>query len=346
MSTLIRLVFAIIRHIITSRADLLLENLALRQQLAMFERSHGRPKIADTDRAFWVALKDHLDHWVSILVVVKPSTVIRWHRQGFRTFWRWKSRGRRPGRPTLSLDTRRLIRRMATDNRWRAPRIARELGRLGIDVHADTVRRHMPRIPPTEAQRQSWINFLRNHRESIAAMDFFTIPTATFRLLYGFHIIHHGRRQILRFNVTFHPSAAWVIQQLREAFPFDEAPKYLLFDNDKIFSVAVLDAIRSMGIRPTRTAYRSPWQNPVGERWIGTFRRELLDHIVVLNEQHLRRLGNAYISYYNADRCHTTLHDDSPEGRPVSPRPSRDSKVVATRRAGGLHHRYDWRVAA
>ena len=177
-------------------------------------------------------------------------------------------------------------------------------------------------------------------------MDFFVVPTASFRLLYAFHIIHHGRREVLRFGVTFNPSAAWVIQQLREAFPFDTAPRYLIFDNDKIFSPAVLDAIRSMGIEPTQTAYRSPWQNPVGERWIGTFRRELLDHVIVLGEQHLRRLGNAYVSYYNGDRCHATLDGDAPDRREVTYRPRRPSKVVGLPRVGGLHHRYDWRDAA
>jgi transposase InsO family protein len=312
----------------------------------MYERERPKPRPTDRDRTFWIAVKDHLAHWEDTLVVVKPSTVLRWHRQGFQYYWRWKSQGRRPGRPALDLATRRLIRTMALENRWRAPRIAKELGRLGIEVHEDTVRRYMPKVLPTERQRQSWRRFLRNHRGVLAAMDLFVVPTVTFRLLYGFLVIHHGRRLVLHFNTTVHPTSAWVCQQLREAFPFDTAPRYLIFDRDSILNASVVDTIRSMGIKPARTAFRSPWQNPVAERWIGSFRRELLDHVVVQGEQHLRRLGQEYIAYYNEDRCHTTLDGDSPAGRPVQSRPGPNSQVIALPRAAGLHHRYEWRDAA
>lgn len=346
MVTLVRLVLGTLRHLFDSRGDLALENLALRQQLAMFATNRPKPRPTNADRAFWVALRDHLASWADVLVVVKPSTVTRWHRQGFRYYWRWRSRKRTHGRPPLALETRQLIRTMALDNRWRAPRIARELGRLGIDLHPDTVRRYMPKLPPSASQSQSWRTFLANHRDAIAAMDFFVVPTATFRLLYGLVVIHHGRRAVLHINATFHPTASWVIQQLREAFPFDARPRYLIFDRDSIFNGAVVDAIASFGIEPTRTAYRCPWQNPVCERWIGTLRRECLDHVIVFGDAHFCRLSRAYVAYYNTDRCHTTLDDDSPEGRPVETRTLPSASVVALARCGGLHHRYAWRDAA
>ncbi len=346
MSLLLRMILSAIRHLFISRDQLMLENLAVGQQLAMYEHDRPKPRFTDPDRAFWVIMTDHLRTWADVVVVVRPSTVRRWHRQGFKYFWRWKSRGRRPGRPSLDLSTRQLIDRMALENRWRAPRIAKELAMLGIEVHEDTVRRYMPKVPPTEKQSESWRRFLINHRDVLAGMDFFVVPTVTFGLLYGFFVIHHARRIVLHFDATFHPSADWVIQQLREAFPFDSAPKYLLLDNDTIFGSAVIDAIRSMGIEPKRTAFRSPWQNPVSERWIGTFRREMLEHVIVLGEKHLRRLGRSYVSYYNEDRCHSTLDGDAPEGRAVEPKPSAGAKVVALPRAAGLHHRNEWRRAA
>ncbi len=294
----------------------------------------------------WVFLSKVWSSWTRALVIVQPETVIRWRRSAFKLFWRWKSRRGEPGRPKIDAELRQLIRRMAFENRWRAPRIAKELGRFDIDVHEDTVRRYMPKLPPTEKQRQSWKRFLLNHREVLAAMDFFVVPTVTFHPLYGFFVIHHARRLILHFNAPPSPSAAWVVQQLREAFPDDSAPRYLIFDNDNIFSPAVTHTLRSMDVEPKRTAFRSPWQNPVAERWIGTFRREMLDHVIVLNDQHLRRLGRSYVAYYNEDRCHTTLNGDSPLGRPLQTSPGPDAKVVGLPRAGGNHHRYEWRKAA
>lgn len=323
-----------------------IENLALRQQLAMYQRTRPRPLPDDIDRAFWIAMRSRVVEWASLLVVVKPATVVRWHRQGFRYYWRWKSRAR-PGRPALDNETRELIRRMARDNGWRAPRIQKELTRIGIEVHVDTVRRYMPRLDPDPAKQESWRTFLASHREVLAGMDFFVVPTVTFRLLYGFFIIHHGRRLVLHVGATYHPSAAWVCQQLREAFPFDAVvPRYLIFDRDSIFSRTVADAIRSIGAEPVRTAYQSPWQNPVAERWIGNLRRELLDRVIVLNERHVQRLVQEYIAYYNADRGHTTLDGDSPAGRAVQHRPSKTATVIGLPRVRGLHHRYEWRDAA
>ncbi len=178
-------------------------------------------------------------------------------------------------------------------------------------------------------------------------MDFFVVPTVTFRVLYVWFAIEHGRRRLLRVDVTGHPSAAWVIQQLREAFPFDAAPRHLIFDRDSIFSTSVVSTVKSFGIQPTRTAYRSPWQNGVAERWIGSVRRELLDHVVVLGERHLRRLLRDYVAYYHDDRTHLGLGKATPSGRPVEHRPDgREANAVARLRVGGLHHRYEWRAAA
>ena len=235
---------------------------------------------------------------------------------------------------------------MAVENGWGAPRIHGELLKLGLDVSERTVSRYMPRRPATPEQIERWKIFLRNHRDVIAAMDLFVIPTATFRLLYGFVIVHHGRRRILHFNATEHPTQDWVAQQLRQAFPYEPATRYLIFDRDSIFSNLVLGTARSMGMEPKRTSYRSPWQNGVAERWIGTCRRDLLDHVIVLGERHLIRLMKDYIQYYHEDRSHLSLAKDAPAGRPVTPRPSPTASVIGLPRVDGLHHRYEWRDAA
>jgi transposase InsO family protein len=189
------------------------------------------------------------------------------------------------------------------------------------------------------------MTFLRNHRDGITAMDFFVVPTITFRLLYVWFVIDHGRRRIIHINVTPHPTSQWVVQQLRESFPDDLAPNYLIFDNDTIFSSEVAASIESLGTTPKRTAYRSPWQNGMAERWVGSCKRELIDHLIVLNEDHLRRLLRDYVRYYNTDRVHTSIKD-APEGRAAEARPSSGAKVVGFPRVGGLHHRYAWKNAA
>ena len=209
-----------------------------------------------------------------------------------------------------------------------------------------TVSRYLPRRPAAPDQIERRIAFLRNHEDDIAAMDLFTVPTASLRLLYGFFVIEHSRRHIVHFNATFHPSADWVIKQLREAFPYDTAPRYLIFDRDSIFSAAVVEFIKAMGTKPVRTSFRSPWQNGTAERWIGNCRRELLEHVVVLGERHLVRLARIYISYYHEDRCHLGLSKDTPNASAITPRPSPTATVVALPRVGGLHHRYEWHKAA
>jgi putative transposase len=235
-----------------------------------FKARNQRPRIRVCDRVFWVLLRRLCTRWSDALMIVKPDTVVRWHRAGFRVFWSWISRRRGcQGRPAVDAEVRELIRRMAVENAWGAPRIHGELRMLGFDVSERTVSRRLRELHRRPEARQSWTTFLHNHRELIAAMDLFVVFTATFRLLYVFLVIQHGCRQIVRFNVTEHPTAAWVAQQMREAFPFDSAPKRLIFDRDSIFSAEVVHIVKAMGMTPTRTSYSAPWQNGLLERWIG-----------------------------------------------------------------------------
>jgi putative transposase len=329
-----------------SRRDLLLENLALRQQLAILA-PRRRPSIHAADRAFWVTLRRCWSGWADALFIVKPATVVRWHRAGFRLFWqRLSQRQQRGGRPAIGPEVRDLILRMAKENHWRAPRIHGELLHLGLKVSERSVSRCLRFLPRPSERRQSWMTFLRNHRDVLAAMDFLTVPTATFRILYVLFVIRHGRREIVHVNVTTRPTASWVIQQLREAFPFDTAAKYLVFDRDPAFSAGVVTVLRSMGINPTRTAFRSPWQNGVAERFVGTLRRELLDHTIVMNDRHLARLLREFVAYYHEDRTHLSLGKATPGGRRVELRPAGPAALTASPRVGGLHHRYSWRAAA
>jgi transposase InsO family protein len=234
---------------------------------------------------------------------------------------------------------------MATENCWRARKIQAKLSKLGIRVSLATVSRYVPKIQPHPSQQQCWMTFLRNHKDVIAGMDFFVVPTVRFRLLWVWFAIDHGYRRILHFNVTENPTASWVIQQLREAFPNEPQHRFLIYDNDAIFSPAVTNAIESFGVDAKRTAFRSPWQNGTAERVVGSVRRELLDHVVILNENHLRRLLREYVDYYNDERVHTSIAD-APVGRPVESRPSSRAKVIGLPRVGGLHHRYAWREAS
>ncbi len=332
-----------------SRRGLMLENLALRQQLSTVLQKR-RPRIGPVDRAFWVVLRRLWSRWSDAVVIVKPETVIGWHRAGFALYWTWLSRRRRsPGRAAVGREVRDLVRRMASENGWGAPRIYGELMKLGFKVSERTVSRYMPQHGRWPERRQSWLTFLRNHREVIVAMDFFTVPTATFRLLYVWFAIKHSRREVVHCSVAESPTAPWVVQQLREAFPFDAAgssSRYLVFDRDTIFSAEVVAAVSSMTLEPTRTSYQSPWQNGVAERFVGTVRRELLDHAIVLDDEHLRRLLGEYLAYYHHDRTHLGVEKDAPLARPVERRPAVSVAVNARPRVGGLHHRYTWPAAA
>jgi putative transposase len=341
MLHLLYALLATIRSSLKSQRGLALENLALRQQLAILKRKTRRPKLNDTDRAFWVALSRVWAGWQHALILVKPETVIGWHRKGFKLYWTSESLNR-GGRPRIDRELRTLIRRMARENlTWGAPRIHGELLKLGFEVSEATVSRYMPRRrkPPS----QTWHAFLRNHTRELISIDFFVVPTATFRILYVFLVLEHERRRILHFNVTEGPSAQWTSQQLVNAFPYDSAPKYLIRDRDKVYGSAFVRRLRAMGIEQVLTAPRSPWQNPYCERVIRTLRRECLDHVIVLGEQHLRRILRKYLEYYHSSRTHLSLHKDAPEPREHE---SIDrGKVVALPMVGGLHHRYTRRAA-
>jgi putative transposase len=236
---------------------------------------------------------------------------------------------------------------MAAENgTWGAPRIHGELLKLGVAVSERTVSRYLQDQPRHRTSRPSWLAFLRNHREAIAAMDLFTVPTVAGRLLYVFFVISHARRQVLRADVTEHPTASWISQQLREAFPDGATPRYLIFDRDSTFDRHVLVSVENMSIKPVRTAFRSPWQNGVAERWVESCRRDVMDHVLVFNERHARRLLAEHLTYYHEDRTHYALAKEPPLCRSVAERPSPQSKVVGIPRVGGLHHRYEWSRAA
>jgi putative transposase len=330
-----------------SRYNLGLEILALRQQLGVLKRKHPRPRLRIQDRIFRILLRRLWPAWRNILVIVKPETVVAWHRAGFRLLWWIRSRAKNKGRPKTDAELRRLIQRMASENpTWGAPRIHGELLKLGFDVSERTVSGFLRRLSPPDQARKLWSTFLRNHREVIAAMDFFTVPTLTFRVLYCFFVIEHGRRKIVHFNVTEHPTGPWIVQQLREAFPESCPYRYAILDGDGKFGKEVTDVLTTDGMKPVRISPASPWQNGVAERWIGSCRRELLDHVIALNNVHLRRLIRDYISYYHADRIHDSLEKDTPGMRPISSKPNQSARMLSSLRVGGLHHRYDWQQAA
>ncbi len=263
--------------------------------------------------------------------------------QGFSLFWKWKSR--MPfGRPRKDADLRRLIAEMARANRnWGAPRIHGELLKLGFSVGQSTVARYMPvrsRRPPS----QTWRTFLYNHLGGAIGIDFFTVSSATFRVLYGFVVLDHGRRRIRHINVTEHPTAEWTRRQMLDAFPFDTPLRFLHRDRDSIFNALVRRTISTLGLDEIVSAPRSPWQNPFAERVIGSIRRELLDHVIVLDEAHARRLLRTYRVYYNETRTHLSLSKDAPDGREVH-QPERGATIVALPVLGGLHHRHERRAA-
>ena len=316
--------------------------MALRHQLAVIERTSPRPNLRPADRLLWVILSRILPNWREVLDIVKPDTVIGWHRKGFRLFWTWKSQRRKGGRPAIPREVRDLIRCMSRENPlWGAPRIHGELLKLGIDVSQATVSKYMANFPRPPSQ--SWRTFLRNHMHCLASMDFFVLPTATFRLLFVFVVLHHERRRIVHFDVTAHPTAIWIKQQITEAFPWDTAPSYLVRDRDSVYGKIVSARIGALGIEEVVTAPRSPWQNPFVERVIGSIRRECLDHVIVLNENHLRKILVSYLDYYHRYRTHLSLDKDTPNGRLVHA--AETGKIVALPQVGGLHHRYE-RLAA
>src|SRR3989442_304371 len=275
------------------------------------------------------------------LQMVRPETVVGWHRQGFRRYWAWKSQRRR-GRPAIRTERRDLIRRISRANPlWGAPRIHGELLKLGLTVSQATVSKYMlrPRRPPSQA----WRTFLKNHAKDLIALDFFTVPTATFRVLFVLVVLRHDRRRLVHFNVTEHPTADWTGRQLIEACGLEEAPRHLIRDRDQGYGERFSRQAKTLDIREAVIAPRSPWQNAYAERVIGSIRRECLDYVVVIGERHLLVILSKYVDYYNGTRTHLSLAKDAPEPRSVQP-PSQGS-VVDVPRVGGLHHEYLRRAA-
>jgi transposase InsO family protein len=325
-----------------SRAALQLEILALRHQIGVLRRSVKRPKLTTPDRLLWAWLCTVWRDWKSGVFIMKASTVLGWHRKGFRLFWTWKIRRGKLGRPSVPKEVRELVRSMSRENPlWEAPRIHGELLKLGSDIGETSVSKYMvhSRRPPS----QTWRTFLENHVQSMVTVDFFAVPTIRFQILYVFLVLAHERRHIVHFGVTDHPTAEWTAQQMREAFPWDTAPRYLLRDRDRIFGKDFVDQVKAMGIKQVLSAPRSPWQRAYVERAIGTIRRECLDHMIVFNECSLRRHLQSFIDYYHRSRTHLGLEKDTPESRPIQPPTT--GRIIAIPEVGGLHHRYERRAA-
>src|SRR5881409_340345 len=277
-----------LRSTVHTHRELALENLALRQQLAVWKARQPRPQLTAMDRIFWVVLSRLWKSWRNSLQMVRPETVVGWHRQGFRRYWAWKSRRRR-GRPMIRTELRDLIRRMSRANAlWGAPRIDGELLKLGLTVSQATVSKYMvrPRRPPSQA----WRTFLKNHAPDLIALDFFTVPTATFRVLFVLVVLTHSRRRLVHFNVTAHPTVEWTARQLLEACALEDGPRYLIRNRDQVYVERFSHQARMLDIQEVVIALRSPWHNAYAEPVIGSIRRECLDHVVVIGERHLREI--------------------------------------------------------
>ena len=316
--------------------QLVAENAALKQQLAILQRKqHGRVQLTNNERLFFVQLYRWFPSILKTMTIIQPETLLRWHREGFRRYWRWKSRNS-GGRPLISAELRTLIRRMSIENRlWGAPHIHGELLKLGFVVAQSTVAKYMAK-PGDGRSGQSWGTFLHNHLPHIAAMDLFVVPTMTFVQLYVLIIIRLARRELVWVNVTAHPSADWIAQQISEAFPWDEAPRYLIRDRDAAYGAVVTRRLRAMGIRDKPISAGSPWQNCFAERLIGTIRRECVDHLIVLGEAHLRSVLIEFAAYYNETRIYRSLNKDAPFRRAIEHLGAITSRPVL----GGLHHQY------
>ena len=325
----------LVADLFKSRSRLEAENLFLRHQLGIaLRRAPPRFRLRGGDRALLILMTQLWPSLIDAAQVVQPETILRWHRAGFKVFWRWKSRNR-AGRPKIDRGLRDLIRRMSRENTlWGASRIHGELLMLGFEVAQSTVSKYMVRCqnPPS----QTWKTFLKNHAEAIAAIDMCIVPTLTFDLLFAFLVLGHGRRQLLWCEVTRHPTAEWLVRQTTEAFPWASAPAYLVRDNDRAYGDIFTSRVRAMGIRDRPISPGSPWQNGIAERLIGTIRHECLDRILIFGESQLRRVLASYAAYYNQTRTHLALQKDAPLRRAVQ----RSGAIVAIPILAGLHHQY------
>jgi putative transposase len=342
MFPILSALLAFIAGLFRSRASLCLEHLALQHQLAVYRQTVALPRLRWTDRVLWGWLSRLWRGWPDALVFVQPRTVIAWQQQRVRDHWRRLSEQGTPGRPAVAKEIRALIQDMWQANpTWGSPRIVGELHKLGIDVAKSTVETY--RVRPRQSPSPTWKTFLHNHVKDLIALDFFVVPTVTHKVLFVLLILAHERRRVVHFNITEHPTAQWTAQQVVEAFPWDEAPRYLLRDRDHTYGTSFQQRVQHMGIEEVLIAPRSPWQNPYVERLIGSIRRECLDHVIILHERHLRRLLTEYFHYYHHWRTHRALDMDAPVPRPVQLREL--GPVQEVPEVGGLHHHYERRAA-
>src|SRR5664280_2651738 len=333
---MLKSLYLIIKMSFKNKIQLLLEVIFLTRQLEIYQQTDPKLKIHRIDRMFFSLIMDLLSNWKARMFIVKPETVIKWHRSAFRIFWRWKSQ-HKGGRPKISKKVIALIKQMANENsKWGAQRIHGELQKLGFDISESTVQRYMPKKGKRN-NGQNWKTFLKNHSKEIISIDFLTVPTINFKLMYLLVIIEHHRRKLIHFNVTKNPTAEWCLQQIRNLlFDFAILPKYLIRDRDMKYGTLLGGKKNSFGIDEIVTAYRSPWQNGYVERVIGSIKRECLDHIIILNENHLRIILADYFSYYNKYRTHPGLNKDSPKGRPVQS----EGEIYKVPAVNGLHNIY------
>jgi transposase InsO family protein len=338
---------AIIRSWVQSKARNSAEILSLQHQLSVYKRQSARPKIEIFDKLIFILLRKIFGGWKESLIIVSPDTVIKWHRQCSKEFWNFLSSiNRKPGRPKIVSEIVTLIRNLANENPiWGASRIHGELLQLGFNVSERTIARYLIERPKDRRRQQSWQTFLNNHASEICSMDFFTEFTVGFRQIYGFVIVEHGRRTIIHTATTFSPTKEWIIQQLCNALPGDCPYRHLICDNDKKFGKYLRKEARDLfELEVKQTSFRSPWQNGICERTIGTIRQELLNHIIPFSQNHLASQLSQYREYFNNDRTHRTLRKDSPVSRVNSS--NRSVELLSKPRVGGLHNRYDWDSAA
>jgi putative transposase len=342
MLPVIQALLAFMTSLFRSRRSLHLKVLALQQQVAVYQRSGRQPHLHPSDRVFWAWLSRLWRGWQDTLVFVQPRTVIAWQRKRFRGHWRRLSQGSTLGRPAISQDVQGLIRKMSQANpTWGAPRIVGELRKLGIDVAKSTVEKY--RVRSRKPPSPTWRAFLQNHVIDLVSLDCFVVPTVRCKVLFALVILAHHRRRVVHFNVTEHPTAQWTAHQVVDAFPWDEAPRYLLRDRDRVYGTPFQERVYNMGIEDVVIALRSPWQNPYVERLIGSIRWECLDHVIVLSERHLTRILSSYFACDHQWRTHLALAMDNPERRPVQP-PER-GPGIAVSEVGGLHYHDERRAA-
>ena len=330
-----RYLFLFLFNSMKTKTQLILEVIFLTKQLEIYQRTSNKVKINKSDRLFFSLLKGMLLNWKERLFIVKPDTLIRWHRKGFRIYWKWKSKDN-SGRPKIEREIITLIKQMASDNPlWGVPKIHGELLKLGFKVCESTIQRYLP-TKGGRTMGQRWKTFLKNHSKEIVSIDFLTVPTFNFKLIHILVVIEHHRRKIIHFNVSKNPNPEWNLQQIRNMLFNHDTPKYLIRDRDTKYGKVFSDGIKHFGIKQLVTSYRSPWQNGYVERVIGSIKRECLDHVIILDENHLRSILTDYFSYYNKYRTHLGINKDSPEGRAVQS----EGEIYKVPAVNGLHHVY------